>query len=143
MDNERKIQTLQNFYVAAIADAAFQFTSEGVMQGVEKRKKAMQAKTAHNMIQSLGIVKMEDAFLKTAELINCAGWVIENNDKGFKAVSKTCKLAAIAKKMGSESPCNMYCLNPLETMVKAVNPDVLFETKSTLWDEKECRVDVK
>ena len=64
VENEKMIQTLQNFYIAAIADASLQFTKEGVLQSVEKRKKVMQITNAPNMIKSLEITNTEDAFIK-------------------------------------------------------------------------------
>jgi hypothetical protein len=49
----------------------------------------------------------------------------------------------MAKKMQGASPCKVYCLNPMEGMVKGVAPDAEFEVLETLWDDKKCRVRVR
>jgi len=53
-----------------------------------------------------------------------------------------CEVAAV-KRTGAGSPCEIYCLNPLEGMIKGINPDSVFEVKETLWEGKECSVEVR
>lgn len=59
------------------------------------------------------------------------------------AETKACKLCALAKKMGAGSPCNIYCLNPMKAMVKALDEDYSFKIEETLFNEgKKCCVKI-
>jgi hypothetical protein len=51
-------------------------------------------------------------------------------------------LAAIAKNTGAPCPCSIYCLNPMEGMVKALTPNARYEVRETLWAGENCRVEV-
>jgi hypothetical protein len=49
---------------------------------------------------------------------------------------------SIAKKMNAPAPCSLYCLDPMEGMVKGLDPQADFSVEETLWNGEKCRVRV-
>ena len=140
MQNKKDIELLQMTYAAVLADAIAQFAKENVLQSVTQRKKAEQMATGKVKAEHFGITSPEDVFTRLEEVFNCAAWEIQGAEKTFVAETKTCKLCAIAKKINAPAPCYLYCLDPMEGMVKGLNPSASFEVEETLWDGKKCRV---
>jgi hypothetical protein len=136
MQNEKDIQLLQLTYAAVLADATAQFAKENVLQNVTQRKKAEQMATGKMKAEQFGIISPEAVFTRLAEVFNCAAWEIRNVEEKFVA----CKLCAIAKKINAPAPCYLYCLDPMEGMVKGLNPHASFAVEETLWDGEKCRV---
>lgn len=143
MEQTQHIKMLQMAYAAVLADAVAQYDKEGVLERVTGRKRQSQMATGKIMAQQFGVSKPEEAFTKLVEVFGCANWQIAPNEDGFAAESASCLLCGIAKKMQGASPCNIYCLHPMEAMVKGVAPDVEFEVLETLWDGNKCRVCVR
>ena len=142
MQNENDIQLLQMTYAAVLADATAQFARENVLQSVTQRKKAEQMATGKMKAAHFGITSPEAVFTRLATVFNCAAWEIQGTEKTFVAETTTCKLCVIAKKINAPAPCNLYCLDPMEGMVKGLNSRAAFEVEETLWDGKKCRVRV-
>ncbi len=142
MQNEKDIQLLQLTYAAVLADAAAQFGKENVLQNVTKRKKEEQMATGKMKAEQFGITSPAAVFTRLAEVFNCAAWEIRNAEKKFVAETTACKLCAIAKKINAPAPCYLYCLDPMEGMVKGLNPHATFAVEETLWDGEKCRVKV-
>jgi hypothetical protein len=140
MQNEKDIQLLQLTYAAVLADATAQFAKENILQNVTQRKKAEQMATGKMKAEQFGITSPEAVFTRLAEVFNCAVWEIRNAEEKFVAETKTCKLCAIAKKINAPAPCYLYCLDPMEGMVKGLNPHASFAVEETLWDGEKCRV---
>ena len=140
MQNEKDIQLLQLTYVAVLADATAQFAKENVLQNVTQRKKAEQMATGKLKAEQFGITSPEAVFTRLAEVFNCTAWEILNSEKEFVAETTMCKLCAIAKKINAPAPCYLYCLDPMEGMVKGLNPHASFAVEETLWDGEKCRV---
>ncbi len=142
MQKEKTIQILQLTYAAVLADATAQFAKENVLESVTQRKKAEQMATGKMKAEQFGITSPEEVFTRLAEVFNCAAWKIHNEEKKFVAETATCKLCAIAKKINAPAPCNLYCLDPMEGMVKGLNPSAAFSIEETLWEGKICTVKV-
>ena len=142
MQNEKDIKLLQLTYAAVLADATAQFAKENVLQKIIRRKKAEQMATGKMKAEQFGITSPAAVFTRLAEVFNCAAWEIRNSEKKFVAETTTCKLCAIAKKINAPAPCYLYCLDPMEGMVKGLNPHATFEVEETLWDGEKCRVRV-
>jgi hypothetical protein len=140
MQNEKDIQLLQLTYVAVLADATAQFAKENVLQNVTQRKKAEQMATGKMKAEQFGITSPEAVFTRLAEVFNCTAWEIRNSENEFVAETTMCKLCAIAKKINTPAPCYLYCLDPMEGMVKGLNPHASFAVEETLWDGEKCRV---
>ena len=140
MQNEKKIQLLQLTYAAVLADATAQFAKENVLQNVIQRKKAEQMATGKMKAGQFGITSPQAVFTRLAEVFNCAAWEIESSGQWFVAETPSCKLCAIAKKINAPAPCYLYCLDPMEGMVKGLNPNATFIVEETLWEGKKCRV---
>jgi len=143
METERKIKTLQMFYSAALADAVFRMGNEGILQKVTDQKKSEQMLSGKARAQQLGIAKAEQVFEVLPEIFECADWKITPDANGFAAEARSCMLCGMAKKMGAQSPCNLYCLDAMEGLVKGVEPDAHYQVESTLWNAEQCRVSVK
>ena len=142
MQNEKKIQLLQLTYAAVLADAADQFAKENILQNVIQRKKAEQMATGKMKAEQFGITSPEAVFTRLAEVFNCAAWEIQRAEETFVAETTACKLCAIAKQINAAAPCYLYCLDPMEGMVRGLNPNAGFAVEETLWDGKKCRVRV-
>jgi hypothetical protein len=143
MDTTKQIQMLQMAYAGALADTVLQFGKEGVLQQVTERKRLEQLATGKIRLGAFGITKPEDVFLNLSEIFGCAQWEItDRTAEGFVARSSTCKLCAVAKRIGAPSPCRLYCLDPMEGLVKAVKPDAGYMVEETLWEGKKCVVRV-
>ncbi|MBN2279687.1 MAG: L-2-amino-thiazoline-4-carboxylic acid hydrolase [Candidatus Marinimicrobia bacterium] len=142
METEKKIQLVQNTYAAVLADATVCFTKFGILEEITRIKKETGEHVAKFQIKAFGIESEIDVFLKLAEIFNCANWEIKKQDDGFSAQAKTCKLCTLTKKSGGDSPCNLYCLNPMRALVKEINSKAQFNVITTLWDGDSCRVTV-
>ena len=142
MQNKKDIQLLQFTYAAVLADTVAQLAKEDVLEKVIKRKKAEQKATGKMKAEQFGITSPESVFTRLAEIFDCAAWEIRNAEKKFLAETTTCKLCAIAKKINAPAPCYLYCLDPMEGMVKGLNPHATFAVEETLWDGEKCRVRV-
>jgi len=142
MDTSKQVQVLQMAYAGALADAVLQMGKEGVLETVTARKRQEQLSTGKMRAAQFGITKPEEAFLKLYEIFGCSNWNITADPKGFTARTSTCMLCAMAKKIGAPSPCNLYCLNPMEGIVKGINTDSDYKVEETLWDGTKCIVRV-
>jgi len=140
---EQKIQTLQTYYAAALADTTLRYGKAGILDEVTAQKRAEQIAGGAMLAERFGVKEPQDAFLKTAEMYGCADWNCENKDGGFTATATRCALCAISKHMGGQfSPCQVHCLSPMEAMLKGVSPNAEFVVESTLWDGDNCEVNV-
>ncbi|MGE5542989.1 MAG: hypothetical protein ACM3WT_08115 [Bacillota bacterium] len=142
MDLAKKTRLLETFYAGVLADATLRFTREGILDKVTGEKREEQLATGRARAEQLGLNVPEDVFLTLGEVFGCANWSVAKTPGGFAAETTTCRLCAMAKRMGSASPCHIYCLDPMEGMVKGLRPGAGFETKSTLWDGDACRIEV-
>jgi hypothetical protein len=142
MEINKHIQFLQTAYAGALADTMLQYEKEGVLFNITNRKRQENIKYGKIRASQFGITKPEDVFLKLAELFGCASWTITNNSNGFIAQTNGCKLCAIAKNIEAPGPCHLYCLDPMEGMVKALNNDAAFTVEETLWDGPRCSIRV-
>jgi hypothetical protein len=93
----------------------------------------------------LGIQNAEEVFPKLSALMGCADWSLEKAEDGggFTATASRCMLCAMAMKLGTQSPCRIYCLDPMEGMVKGLDENAAFEVQSTLYEGSSCRVAVR
>ena len=142
MEDEKKLKTLQMFYAGALADAVLRFGKEEVLEKVTAQKKLEQLATGKIRAAQLDMQKPEEVFTKLAQIFGCANWQIEDNYNGFEAKATSCLLCGFAKKLGAPSPCNVYCLDAMEGLVKGIDDKAEYEVQSTLWDKTECRVRV-
>ena len=142
MENEEKLQILQLTYAGVVADAVLQMGREGILEKVTKQKKEEQMLTGKMKAQQFGITQPEEVFQRLSEIFNCASWEIIPEPGGFSAEAKACKLCGFAKKFGAQKPCNLYCLDPMEGMVKGLDDNLNFIVQETLWDGQKCKVEV-
>lgn len=95
------------------------------------------------MCKRLGITDPRQVFSTLSGIFECADWSVADTPEGFTATAKSCALCGMAKKMGSQSPCRLYCLDPMEDMVHALDPGASFDVKETLYDGGCCQVEIK
>ncbi len=143
MDLEKRVKILETAYAGIQADAVRCFDKQGVLERVTEQKRKEQLALGKQQAERFGIQKAEDVFTRLPEIFNCATWEIKREEVGFTAQSKACKLCAMAKQMSKASPCRIYCLNPMEGMVKGINQNSTFEVKETLWDGQKCSIEVR
>ncbi len=142
MEANEKVKVLQAIYAGALADSVLRLGNEGVLEKVTGRKRAEQLAGGGARAAQLGITSAEEVFTKLSDLMGCADWKVSvsGEGKGFTAVASRCMLCAFAKKMGAQSPCRIYCLDPMEGMVKALDAHNDYRVESTLFEGGECRV---
>jgi len=143
MDKDKQIQLLQLTYAHVLADATLQFGREGVLESVTARKRQEQLASGKMKAAQFGVASPEEVFTNLSAFFRCANWQVTPHGDGFAAETGSCVLCGLAKKMSAPSPCRLYCLDPMEGMVKGLKPDVEFTVQETLWDGGKCRVDVK
>jgi len=142
MTSDDKVRILQAAYAGALADAVLRMGRDGILTKVTEEKRREQMRTGKAKTEQFGISRPEEVFSRLTDIFGCATWEIKTEDGGFSAETKSCKLCAIAKRMGAAGPCDIYCLDPMEGMVKGLEPDMEFKVAETLWDGSKCRVEV-
>ena len=140
MDNEKLIGALRSFYIAAQADACLRYARGGILEQVEADKGAELAATGTALARRLELARPEAAFTKLQEIFDCARWSITPQGQGFTAVATACRLCAAVQSLQGPSPCRLFCLGPIEAMIRSVDPLLGFEVQGTLWAGHECRV---
>jgi hypothetical protein len=140
---EQKVKTLQMYYSAALADSTLRYGKEGILDKITEQKRIEQVNNGSALAQMYSVKEPKQAFEKVQDMFGCADWVCEDIENGFTAVSKKCMLCVLSKKMGTYSPCQIYCLSPIEAMIKGVCPNAEFIIEKTLWDNDKCIVKVK
>lgn len=143
MEDKKKIKMLQMFYAGGLADSVMRFGKEGILEKVTAEKRQEQIAGGKVRAAQLGIQKPKEVFEILPEVFGCANWKVEENDESFEATATNCMLCGIAKKLGTRSPCNIYCLDAMEGLVKGLDENAGYEVLSTLWDGNECKVVVK
>jgi len=139
---EHKIKKLQLLYAAALADAVYYYGSEGILERVTKLKKSDQLKNGKNLATRFEMSEPKHAFEKTRDTYGCADWICQDTDSGFEAIAKNCMLCSISKAKGNYSPCQVFCLSPIEAALKGIAPDSEFNLIGTLWNSAECKVKI-
>ncbi len=141
MEPMEKVRTLQAVYAGALADSVLRLGNEGVLEKVTQQKRAEQLAGGRMRAAQMGITSPEEVFTKLSDLMGCANWTVERSTDGeLTATASRCMLCAMAKKMGTQSPCHIYCLDPMEGMVKGLNENTCYDVQSTLYESAECRV---
>lgn len=143
MDTEKKLKLLQMFYAGVLADSVLRLQKEGILEKVTSEKKREQLAGGKARAAQLGIQKTEQVFETLTEIFGCANWKTERTEEGFEAIATNCMLCAFSKKLGTECPCNIYCLDAMEGLVKGIDADAGYCVKSTLWNGNECKITVK
>ncbi len=144
MEASEKVKVLQAVYAGALADAVLRMGGEGVLEKVTRQKRGEQLLLGRARAAQMGMGSPEEVFTKLSDLMGCADWAVtpDENGDGFAASASRCMLCMMAKKAGAQSPCHIYCLDPMEGMVRGLNQDAGFDVLSTLYEGPSCRVAV-
>lgn len=140
MTKDEHIKLLQLTYANVLADATNQFGREGVLDNVTARKRKEQLEEGATKAAHFNITSAQQVFTQLSAVFGCADWRVNELDDGFSAISKSCVLCGLAKKKNAPSPCRLYCLDPMEGLVKGVEPKREFCVEDTLWTGEECRI---
>ncbi len=143
MEDAKKLQMLRTFYAGALADSVLRFDRKGILDEVTAEKRREQLAGGKARAAQLGIADAQSVFDVLSGIFGCADWQTEAAESGFTASASRCMLCAFSKKMGTQSPCNIYCLDPMEGMVKGLEEGAEFRVESTLWADDRCRVSVR
>jgi hypothetical protein len=138
MDDARTLKTLQLFYAAALVDAVRNYARQGVLEAVTASKAREQELSAPEQLARLGITRPEGIFSTFSSLFGCADWKVEAEGSGVRAETRTCLACALAKKLGSPSPCAISCINPLAGMARALDPPLELKVERSLWEAESC-----
>ncbi len=143
MQPAETLEIVRKVYAGALADAVRQYARAGVLEQVTAAKRQEQLAGGKMRAAQMGLARPEEAFTRTAELFQCADWKITEEPNGFRAQASRCMLCALAKRMGSASPCRIYCLDPIEGMIRGMDPEARFEVEKTLFESDGCAVRVR
>lgn len=142
MELQNKVKMLQMIYAGALVDSLRWYTDEGLLEKVTKLKRHEQLASGKQKLEQFGISQPEDVFSKLSDLFNCAIWEISQDINVINAETKNCLLCGYSKKLKTGSPCNIYCLDPMEGMIKAIDPNIQFIVEGTLWDGDRCKIKI-
>lgn len=143
MEASEKVRVLQAIYAGALADSVLRLGNEGVLEKVTQQKKSEQLAGGKARAAQMGMMAPEEVFTKLSDLMGCANWTLEpKDDGGFTAVASRCMLCAMAKRMGAQSPCRIYCLDPMEGMIKGLSQEAGFNVQSTLYESSQCYIEI-
>lgn len=142
MEAVEKVKMLQAIYAGALADSVLRLGNEGVLEKVTQQKRVEQLAVGKVRAEQMGITNAENVFTKLTDLMGCANWTVSASEDGcgFTATASYCMLCALAKKMGAQSPCRIYCLDPMEGMVKGLIEGAEFDVQCTLYEGTHCSV---
>lgn len=144
METNDKLKAVQMIYAGALADMTLRMGKAGVLDQITKEKRDEQLATGKARAVQMGIESPKEVFTGLSDLMGCANWTIEEYDETeFTATATGCALCAFAKRLGSPSPCEPFCLNPMEGMVMGLRPEAEFSVEETLYEGSKCRVRVK
>lgn len=142
MNNEVKLKVLQNIYANVLAESVYYFENGDNITLVEKEKRERNMKMGKILVEQFTMNTPKDVFRWSAEIFDCADWEVNEKEKITTATVKGCRLCNYAKKLGAKSPCKIYCLNPMEGMVKGIDSEFKFEVLETLWNGEKCTVKI-
>jgi len=113
------------------------YFEKGILETVIENEKKEQKILGEELIKLFKISKPEEVFIKIPGF-NCVEWEIKATKNGFSAEANTCRFCDIVKEICSVSACELFCLNPIKAALEAVDPDIGFTVKKTLWDTDGC-----
>ncbi len=142
MDKDEHIRILQLAYASVVADMTRLLGDEGVLENVTQRKRVEQMEQGPRKAAQFGITSADLVFTRLSALFGCAEWRVQQLDEGFVAETRSCLLSGLARQMNAPSPCRLYCLDPMEGLVRGVSPGAGFQVEETLWEGDRCRVNV-
>jgi hypothetical protein len=143
MNDQDTIRLLRGMYAGALADAATQMERAGVLAQVTARKREEQASTGAARARQLGLTDPSQVPVVLSAVFRCADWKAERVETGFVAETRTCMLCGLSKKMGGARPCEIYCLHPMEGMIRGIDPSIAVTVTETLWDGQKCRLEAR
>ena len=103
MNTDKHLFLMRNFYTGLQAETMVRYAKVGILNEIEKEKKALSLASGEKNAQMLGVTKPEEAFIKPASIFDCASWEVTRNRNDLKAECSGCKLAAMCKKLGTPS----------------------------------------
>jgi hypothetical protein len=141
MNTEQKLTILQTAYAAALVDALSRFEEAGVLKEVVEKRRSHRG--GAQACRFFGVTTPREIFTRLSELFGCAAWELDEQDDGFTAMTKGCRLHQMAARAGAPSPCDLYCLEPMRDLLEALEPEARFEVENTLASGACCRVRVR
>jgi len=143
MNDTEKLRLVRLAYAGALADTVLQLGKEGALERVTERKRAEQLAAGRLRAKQFGIDSAGQVPGRIAELFDCAQWEVQANGRGFAAEARACLLCSLARKLGAPQPCRIYCLDPMEGLIKGLDPELSFTAHETLWEGSRCRIEAR
>ncbi len=142
MNIDRNLSLMRGLYISLLAETMVRYARAGALEEIENERRSTSLASGEMANQMLGVTTPAEAFTTPASIAECAAWEITEIKTGLVASCQGCKLIQLCRNLDAPSPCRMYCLNPIEGMIKALIPAARFEVKSTLWSGDNCTVEV-
>ncbi len=139
MEQQMKINTLRQVILIQAVEALRNYTEQGVLDKVIADKQKRDIRDGANRAKLFGITKPEQILALNSELYDCAVWDIKNDGEDVVAVADSCKMCTMVKDAGLPSPCALFCINPVDGVVRGVTGNYKLKVEETLWNGDCCR----
>jgi hypothetical protein len=143
MTEAQTLKTLQLFYAGVLVDAVRHYEKHGILDAVTASKKQEQEMAAPAQLTRLGITDPEGLFSTFSSIFGCAQWSMEKRGEVFYARTSACLACALAKKLGTKAPCDIFCINPFIGLAKALPESKTLEVRETLWEGSACLFELR
>lgn len=140
---EGKMNKLQMVYAASLIDSLRMYDQFGITDDVIEKKYKEQLIMGKHKLSQLQIENKAEVFTKLKDLFGCANWEISKSKNKLTASATNCMLCSFAKKANVSAPCNLFCLDPMEGLIKGLDPSSTYQVNSTLWNDNKCIVEVE
>ncbi|WP_020613893.1 L-2-amino-thiazoline-4-carboxylic acid hydrolase [Sediminispirochaeta bajacaliforniensis] len=138
IDDKSRINFLQTAFLGEFGMHQKILDDTGIKEKAAEIKHQFGELNAQRMKEAFQFTKVEEPFLFSAAMFECADWEVSKKESTTTIESKTCKFVGICRSMGTSDPCNMYCLEPMYQMAHAIDPTARITTKKTLWKGDNC-----
>jgi hypothetical protein len=139
METQKRIKLLQLFYSGVLADSVNNYERFGILEKVTFKKAAEQELMSRGQLAQLGFKTPEELFRGFSEVFGCIDWKMSLSGTDYLAEGNSCLLCAISKKMNTAKPCDIYCINPMRSLSKNLEPGYRLMADKTLWESDQCR----
>ncbi len=132
------LPTLQLFYAGLLAESVALLDRCGLSEKVREEKMREDELSAPLRNEQFGITCVEEIFMTHRDVFGFSDWTVRHRGQTMEVVNTTCKLCAIAKLTGSVQPCTLCCIQPLNSLCRALEPPYSITAATTLWDSEQC-----
>lgn len=138
MTQKEKISVLQLVFAGQIIKEFELIRKKYALTTLLKNEERNALRAAPGRLKQLGLHSVPGVFNFISTVPGFAQWRkrISGNKRTY--VTEACKLRDIARYTGCPQPCKLYCIVPIEALLKGLDRRYSIEVQSTLWDGEHC-----